>query len=176
MARARLALLLPLALLVPAACSDDDGGSDAASASGSGSVAEEQTTTTEEDDAPSTTAGPSTTSSSVAGAPTSTTTPDGPGIELVGAKGSGTFAFDVFPERSELCYRMEVEGIGTQTAARIERGDGSGVLNLIAPESGDSINTCVASDALTLEEIAASPAGFSVVVIGSSGRLAALLG
>lgn len=173
MARARSALLIALALLVPLACSEDDDGSDAASASGS--EAEASTTTTERETT-TTSSAPTTSTSAGGGAPTSTTTPAGPGIRLTGEKGSGTFAYEVYAERSELCYRMEVDGIGTGTAARIVRAaEGSSVVNLIAPESGDSINTCVASDAVTLQEIEAEPAGFAVEVVGSGGRLTAKL-
>jgi hypothetical protein len=178
MARARSALLVlvPLALLVPAACSDDDGGSDAASASGSGSASgsEAEATTTTEREVTTTSAG--TPSTTTAGGSPTTTAPGGPGIRLTGPRGSGTFAYEVRVESSELCYRMAVEGIGTGTAARVERLDGAPVISVIAPESGDSIDTCVASDGITLQEIAAGPADFRLVVQGSGGRLAAPLG
>jgi hypothetical protein len=168
MVRRLLVLLVPLALVGGACSSDGD------------EKAADVTTTSTTSSTPSTIATSTTTTSpdgpaTTAGAPTSTTTPAGDGIPLTGPNGSGSVAWTASAERSELCYRITVRGIGTPSEASLRHTAGESVLALQVPPADGTVNTCSATDALTVEELHMRPGNFLVRVVGPKGTLQATL-
>ena len=165
MARRLFVLLVPLVLLA-GACSKDDKKEAASSTT---------TTSTTMEESSSTTNPPPGGSSTTQTAPTSTTTPPGDGIPMTGKVGSGTVTWSASAARSELCYRITVSGIGTPSEASLRRPTGESVLELQAPPADGTVNTCSATDALTVEEINTHPGNFLVQVTGTKGVLKATL-
>lgn len=97
------------------------------------------------------------------------------GIALTGPTGSGSLVYSLSPETSEFCYRMQVEGIGDPEQSQVQRTGGEVVLALRAPTEEASIDTCVATDALLIQELQTRPGTFTVQVSGSEGVLTATL-
>lgn len=160
MARRRLVPIVLLVLLAAAGCSDDDSGEPTPSSSGSGSGS---------------TASGAPTSSPTSATSTEPTVPVAEGgIALTGPNGSGSLVYSLSPETSEFCYRMEVEGIGDAEESQVQRAGGEVVLALRAPTEA-SIDTCVATDALLIQEMQTRPSSFTVQVTGSEGVLTATL-
>ena len=155
MLRRFVLLAVPLALVLPA-CSSDD----------SPSVGGDDTTTT-------TKAGATTTS-----VDSSTSSIDlGLGIKLSGPEGTtGSFKFSVKSDRSEFCYRIAISGAGTANASHIHRLTGESVLTLTPLVVNGPQDTCVASDALLIDELQASPNRFYLDVHTEKGLLRGNLG
>lgn len=160
MARRRLLPIVLLVSLAVAGCSDDDAGEPASSASGSSS----SSTASE---------APSSSSTSPSSPESTVPVPEG-GIALTGPTGSGSLEYSLSSETSEFCYRMQVDGIGDAEASQVQRTGGEVVLALRAPSEA-SIDTCVATDALLIQELQARPSSFTVQVTGSEGVLTATL-
>jgi hypothetical protein len=151
----RLWLLLPLVLVVPACSSDDS-----PAIEGAGQQTTSSSTTT------SSTAPTPTSSSSTAPASSSD------GAALVGPAGtSGTLRYTLQSDRSLFCYRITIAGAGAATAAHVHRQNGDEVVTLTAPGPDGKVDTCSASDSVTLEEIQAQPKQFYVDVHTAKGVL-----
>jgi hypothetical protein len=163
MARKLFVLLVPLVLFAGACSSSDD------------KKADEATTTTSTTEAPTSTTTSTAGSSTTEPAPTSTTVPPGDGIAMTGAAGSGSLKWSAAPERSEFCYSITVQGIGTPTGAHVHQDDGTERLTLQAPPADGTVNTCSATDAIFVEEVQARPGAFYVDVHGPNGTLKATL-
>lgn len=158
MVRRALVLLL-LLLLLGSACSDDDPDTSSASSPSS--------STTETSEGSGTTQG---------SAPTSVTTaPEGEGTPMAGAAGTGEMDYILVPERSEFCYSISVRGLGAIAEAHVHRTGGEVVLGLQHPAADSMVDTCAATDALLIEEMAASPGDFYIDVHGAKGVLRASL-
>jgi hypothetical protein len=80
---------------------------------------------------------------------------------VTGATGSGTATFTIRMGKSQLCYSLSVDNLGsTVTAAHIHRGSNDAiVVPLTAPTSGSS-SGCVSVAKSLLREIVASPGAF----------------
>jgi hypothetical protein len=171
MVRRLFVLLVPLVLLA-GACSSD-GGEKAAHVTTTSSSTTSSTSTSL---GSSTTSAAGATSTTAPGqAPTSTTTPAGDGLKLTGPVGSGTVAWTASADRSELCYRITVRGIGAPSEASLRHTAGEAVLALQPPPADGTVNTCSASDALTIEELHTHPGNFLIQVSGPKGVLRATL-
>lgn len=158
MPRWSVALAVSLAL-VATACSDDDPAVERA----------DRSTTTA-------TAAPSDSSTSSAPSATGTTlAPPAGGLVMTGPTGSGRASVTLIPERSEVCYQLTVRGIGAPSAAHVHRRDGEVVLGLQTPPADGTVETCAATDALLIEELAQRPADFYIDVHGALGDLRATL-
>lgn len=94
---------------------------------------------------------------------------------MTGPTGSGSVSYTLAPERSELCYRITVKGIGTPTGAHVHRVSGDVALALRAPGADSTVDTCSATDALLIDEIASRPGNFYVDVHSAKGVLKATL-
>lgn len=171
MARRRLALLLPLALLA-GACASDDVVPISLPTVSTTTTTERSTTSTTAQETTSTTAGagPSTTA---AAAPTSTTAPSGPTTPLEGDGRTATFTYELSPERSEFCFRIEAsEPI---RAADVMRRTGEVAIELPVPGGERTVTGCAASDSVTLQEIDAQPDEFRAEVRTAGGTVRAPL-
>lgn len=164
MVRRALLLLVPMALLA-GACSDDDPAIEQASSSST-------TTSTTAPSSSSTTGAPATDGVPPA---SSTTTPPGEGTPLTGGSGTGDIDYTLAQDRSEFCYRITVRGLGEVSEAHVHRSDGEVVLGLQAPPADGTVDTCAATDALLIEEMAARPSSFYIDVHGTRGVLRASL-
>jgi hypothetical protein len=154
----RRGLFVLLVLFALAGCSDE----------GSPTVGEPDGSTT------TSTSEASTTSST---SPVSTTTPAGEGIALSGPVGAGRVVYSVAADRSELCYRVTVEGVPAATASHLHRaGDDAEVVLELQPPGGDgTVNTCSAADAILVEQLETSPSDFVLDVHTAEGTLRATL-
>jgi hypothetical protein len=77
------------------------------------------------------------------------------------ARGSATFVVD--PSRSQLCYRIEVQGItGVDGTSLHEGGDGEqgGIVLGLDPPEGGSVDGCVTAEPALLERVDRSPGDF----------------
>jgi hypothetical protein len=94
----------------------------------------------------------------------------GSAVRLVGDLAPGGRAAVVLhPDRSELCVRLAVRGLGQPTAAHLREsttgGAGAVVLALHAPPSGDAtVDACVTASSRLLERIRRTPSRFAVSV------------
>ena len=161
MVRRALVLLLPL-LVLGAACSDDVPAIEPAESSSSTSPRSTRTSKmpTATDGVP----------------PTSpTTAPPGEGTPMRGAEGTGDIDYTLAPERSEFCYRITVKDLGAISEAHVHRATGEVVLGLQPPAADGTVDTCAATDALLIEEMAARPEAFYIDVHGTRGVLKASL-
>ena len=164
MVRRALLLLVPMVLAV-GACSDDDPAVEQASSS--------TTTSTTASSSSSTSGAPRSTD----GVPpaSSTTSPPGEGTPLTGGSGTGDIDYTLAQDRSEFCYRISVQDLGEITAAHVHRSNGEVVLGLQPPPTDGTVDTCAATDALLIEEMAARPSSFYIDVHGARGVLKASL-
>lgn len=83
------------------------------------------------------------------------------------ADGSGSVRLSLVPERSEVCYEIDVEGIGAPTGAHLHEGppDGPGAVVLdVSPPRDAEWSGCAAANQVLLERLAASPSDFYVKV------------
>jgi hypothetical protein len=163
-------LLLSAALLLGACSSDDDPSVRPAGQRSTTSTTRAGDTTTI-GEAP--TSSEATTPSTAGGAPTSTTTPSGPETPLAGAGGAGTFSYELSPARSEFCFRITASA--PILAARVLRESGDPVIDLPVGEGRTEVNSCAATDSVTIQEIDEQPERFQAEVRTAKGTTTAPL-
>ena len=94
---------------------------------------------------------------------------------MQGPTGTGRASVSLVPERSEVCYQLTIRGVGAPSAAHVHRRDGEVVLGLQTPQEDGSVETCAATDALLIEELAQQPGQFYIDVHAALGDLRATL-
>jgi hypothetical protein len=117
-----------------------------------------------------------TTAPTSVGAPSTTPAAADFEVELSGATvvpgpgdddGTGTARLRLVPERSEVCYEIEVAGIEPPTGAHIHQapaGEAGDVVLDVSPSTSGPWEGCVAANQVLLEQVASDPSGFYVNV------------